>query len=1074
MGAEPRRARRAVALAALLVALLALGAAPAAADVVWRIDAVHGPQDVAPGGVAQYVVQAYNAGDADSSGGYTIVDALPPGMTVRSLADIPSDVSNGGPWNCSATGAFPAATVVCSETAPVPAHNANGSPDGGADPLLLTVHADAAAPGTTADDTATISGGGAAGSATAIDPTPFSTAPAGFGLVPGSVVAGAFDGAAPGGAPARQAGSHPFELRVDFAANLTLRSDPATGGTLFTEPDGHLRTLVTALPPGLVGNPQAVPQCDPAQLNDGGPDNFGSCPAATQVGTADLVLQEGTALHPVNGTTSVPVFNMAPPPGAIAQLAVSLLGNPAFVTISLDPANHDAVLATLHETTELALLRSARLTLWGVPGDPAHDPLRVDPASGYGAAVGPPYRPFLTLPSHCGDAGAIGLSAASWQDPASFTAPQTGGDLQPVRCADPRFAFAPALSVQPESHTPSTPTGLDVEVAVPQQNDAVGDATQLYAASGDEAAIATPPLRDATVTLPAGMAISPSSANGLTACTQAQIALGSAAAPACPDASKIGSAELQTPLLAQPVPGSIYLAAQSDNPFGSLLALYVVLRDDQRGIAIKLPGQVAPDPLTGQLTTTFADNPQLPFSRLRLRFFDGPRAALVTPPACGRYQSTSTLTSWNEELRSVHPSDAFAIDAGCAPRGFAPTFAAGTTDPRAGRDTTFVTRVVRGDGDQELGALGVSLPPGLIGRIASTVLCPDAAANAGTCTDASLIGSAIVAAGPGPEPFFVSAGKVFVTGPYAGAPFGLAIVVHAQAGPLDLGNVVVRAQIRVDRRTAALRIVTDPLPQILQGIPLELRVAEVTVDRPGFVRNPTNCAPASIAARISSAQGAVANAGVPFRAVECAALPFAPRLSLTVGARRHTARGATTPLTARLRMSAGQANLRAVSVTLPATLNARLGVLNRACSLAAFEAGRCGSGARAGSAVAVTPLLRDPLRGPAYFVKVPHRALPDLVVALRGQVAVDLFGKVSVIGSRRLATQFDTIPDVPVSLFSLKLVAGANAPLGTVANLCSAASRRAQARVGFRAQSGKRTAVRQRLRVSGCPARSRR
>jgi uncharacterized repeat protein (TIGR01451 family) len=1072
-----RRGRLAACLAAACVLLL-VAASSALADTQWRITSVHGPQNMAPGGLGQYVLQVYNIGDTDSDGSpITVTDTLPAGLTATSAF--------GDGWDCSAN-AYPATTVVCTSanivSAPSPT---NILVRGTAPPLSVSVQVDpSVAEGAVADNAATVSGGSAPADASTTDATTFRSTPAGFGFVPGSFAADMFDAAFPAGSPVRQAGAHPFEARIDFRTNLRLREDPddpQNGDVLYTEPDGNIKTLVTRMPRGLVGDPQATPQCDAASLNGSNAGSKGSCPANTQVGSIDLILSEGKRFVHSDWfstyddiTQDVPVFNVAPPKGAIATLGFAINGNPVYILITLDPADY-SIVATIKYQNDFYAVRSAQLTLWGVPADPAHNPLRVDgsspfPDTAIGAASNAPLKPFLTAPSQCGVDGAVTMRADSWQSPGVFTPWQTGTTAQMSGCEDHRFRFGPTISVRPEVSTPSTPTGLDVDLSVPQKDDStVTDASQLYAQSGDDRAIATPPLRDVSVTLPEGMSVSPSSADGLASCSSAQIALGTAAEPTCAEASKIGSAELVTPVLSKPVEGSIYLAAQSDNPFGSLLAVYIVLEDRDSGLMIKLPGKIAPDATTGQLTATFDDNPQLPFSDLKLRFKGGPRAPLVTPPTCGVKTSTATMTSWNDALPAVQTTDSFTIDGGCA-KGFDPSFTAGTTNPVAGKDSPLVTRFGRTDADQELGAIDLSLPNGLLGRIASTVLCSDGAANAGACQDASKIGRATVAAGPGSSPFLITDGRVYVTGPYKGAPFGLSIVVHAKAGPLDLGNVVVRGSIFVDRTTAALRIVTDRLPTILQGIPLQLRLADVTIDRPGFMFNPTNCGPMSASARIASTLGTIVSRSVRFQVGDCAALAFAPQMSITVGSRHHTGRNVSTPLTATVRMGKGQANLRSVNVTLPTTLNAVLPVLNRACTLTQFRAGTCSSRARAGSAVAVTPLLRDPLRGSAYFVKNPKRVLPDLMVALRGQVAIDLTGKVGVNSrTNRLTTAFDTVPDVPIGMFSLRLVSGANGPVGATTNLCSAKARRATASLGFRAQNGAVVTRSQRLRIGGCP-----
>lgn len=1053
-------------LLAALAAFILVSAAPASADVQWRLTSVHGPQNVPPGGSAQYIVQAYNVGDTDTSTSYTITDTLPTEMMATA--------ASGNGWDCSAT-AFPAHVVTCSGSDTVIAPAAEVEQRGLAPALNIMASAAGDVNGVGLN-TATITGGSpTAASASASDPTPFDATPAGFGFVPGSVLADVFDSSPADASPERQAGSHPSELRTDFRMNLKLSSDPPSG-TVYTEPDEHVRTVETHLPPGFFGDPQAVPQCDPLLFNRPVVGNFGGCPPSSQVGVVDLILQDGMRIVDPNPVTDVPIFNMNPAPGTLAQFGFAFVNIPVFITVSLDPANGYSVVATVSGTTELQWLRSVDLTLWGVPADPAHDALRFDPDAGsYGHPfTGAPIRPLLTLPSNCTASGAIQLRADSWQHPGAFTPWATGASEQMTGCDDPRFRFEPSITLQPEARTPSTPTGLDVALSVPQQDDTVLDPSRLASDSSADAAIATPPLRDVRVTLPEGMAVSPSAADGLASCSSAQIGLGTDAQPACPDASKIGTAELRTPLLPDPVEGSIYLAAQTDNPFGSLIALYVVLEDKGRGLLIKLPGQVVPDPVTGQLSASFLDNPQLPFSSFKLHFNGGSRAPLVTPATCGTKTTTATLASWNASIAPVAATDSFTISgdghgAPCPPRGFDPTFAAGTTRPQAGKDSPLVARFGRSDRDQELGKVDVTFARGLLGRIAAVPLCSNANANAGACGAGSRIGRATVAAGPGATPFYITDGRVYLTQPYKGGAFGLSIVVHAKAGPLDLGDVVVRAAIRVDRTTAALRVVTDPLPTILAGIPLQLRLADVTIDRPHFTFNPTSCSPMRSTARITSVDGTVATRTSRFKATGCDALRFAPRIAFRVGSRGHTGNGAVTPLTATVTMPKGDANLRSVSVVLPRIFNARLRAVNAACTLPQFRSGHCSSAAKVGSATAVTPLLRDPLRGVAYFVKNPKRALPDLVVALRGQVDVDLTGKVAVRRhSNRLATSFDTIPDVPITRFTLRLTSGRNGPLGLTGNLCAPQNRRARTALRFEAQNGAVVTRSQRMRVRGC------
>ena len=403
------------------------------------------------------------------------------------------------------------------------------------------------------------------------------------------------------------------------------------------------------------------------------------------------------------------------------------------------------------------------------------------------------------------------------------------------------------------------------------------------------------------------------------------------------------------------------------------------------------------------------------------------------------------------------------------PSTFTPGFEAGTSNNSAGSSSSFVLRMSRDDEDQDLKSLTLDLPAGLTGRIASADLCPEANAAAGTCGEGSRVGNVTVGAGAGPNPFFITAGRAYLTGPYRGAPFGMSIVVPAKAGPFDLGDVSVRSALFVDKHTAEVRVVTDEFPTILQGIPLDVRDVRVNVNRPGFFLNPTSCARKTVRGVVESVEGARANVSSRFQAADCASLPVRPKMTLQVGGRRATQRGRTTPFTATLRQTPGQSALRTVRVTLPTTINARLTVINDACTRAEYEAGNC-EPSRTGSATAVTPLLRDPLRGGVYFVRNGN-PLPDLFVRLRGQVDFDLVGRITIPGSKRLRTTFDMVPDVPVSSFTLRLDGGRKGSVGNAANLCSRRGRAAKAELDFRGQNGKVLQVDQRLQIKGCRAR---
>jgi hypothetical protein len=1060
-------------VAIVVCAIAGAGSAPAFADAVWRVDALANPT-VAPGATLQYLTQITNVGDTNTDGSaFTLNVTLPPHVTAESVS-LPFVPAFFFPffWSCTAgDGSSPvagASTIECVSTRIVGAH---GSGVGYVP--VVTADVDGGAAGTLTAQFQ-VSGGGAVNTATTVRPVRVSGTPPGFG-------AAAFDGqvsADAAGDPLTQAGGHPYEVSTSFDFNTV--TDPIFGPLWPVE---AVKDVNVDLPPGLIGNPSVLAQCTAGELanTEGAGGAKPLCAPASQVGTAMLRLN-GRGAPNVLGP--VPVYNVVPPPNVAAEFGMTASGIIVTFLAKVRSDGDYGLSVDVSDISEGLGIAGTSVTFWGVPSDPSHDSERACPGVGPPSSVNPscpsgaPRQAFLRNPTSCTPPG-VGLPTTihidSWAHPGVFDTktffshlppgypdvPENwGAQAGPDHCErvpfDPTFKAAPVGSANA-----SSPWGFAFDLSLPQ--------------SDDPDSIGQSDLKTAVVTLPEGVRVSPSSANGLGACSPAQIGLHSADDPSCPDASKVGSVTLDTPLLAKPLTGAIYLATPNDNPFGTLLSIYLVAKGP--GVVIKLPGKIEADANTGQLTATFDDNPQLPFSNLHLEFDSGPHAALVTPPTCGPHTTHATLTSWSG--KTVDIDSTFTIDHGpnggpCVPPGFSPGFSAGTLNPVAGDDTSFLLRLTRDDADQELGSVTVDMPSGVTGRIANAVLCPEAAARLGACADVSKVGSVTVGAGAGSDPFYIANGRAYLTGPYKGAPFGLSMVVPAVAGPFDLGTVVVRAAVHVERQSARLRVVSDPIPHILDGIPLDVRDVRVSIDRPHFIVNPTSCAEKHVYGTISSLAGAIAHGSTRFQVGECSDLSLAPTLTLTVGGRHHTGANASTPLTTTLRQTPGQSNLRSVAVTLPSTLNARLAVLNRACTLAAFEAGRCGRAARVGSAVALTPLLRDPLKGSAFFVKNPKRVLPDLMVALRGQVAVDLVGKVGVNpATNQLTTRFDTIPDVAISRFTLRLVAGANGPLGTTTSLCSTRAQRATASIGFRGQNGKALSVRQRLRILGCPRRGR-
>jgi len=547
------------------------------------------------------------------------------------------------------------------------------------------------------------------------------------------------------------------------------------------------------------------------------------------------------------------------------------------------------------------------------------------------------------------------------------------------------------------------------------------------------------------VKLPAGMTVSPSAANGLGACTLEQIGLGNANAPSCPDSSKLGTVEIETPLLEKPLKGSVFVAQQGNlagngsNPFGSLLALYLVA--EGQGALIKLPGKIELDATTGQLTARFGEDPltkqflpELPFSDLKMSFFGGPRAPLITPSSCGTYTTTSQLTSWDGNP-PAEPSSEFTVGQGCSAQGFAPSFSAGTADPQAGGYSAFSLTFSRQDGEQRLGGVQVTMPPGLLGRIAGVTQCPEPQASKGECGQGSLLGEATTAVGAGPDPYWVKGGKVYLTGPYNGGPFGLSIVVPTTAGPFTLtgnggpGREIVRASIRVNPNTAQITVVSDPLPTILEGIPLDIRTVNVTVNRSGFMFNPTNCESLSVVGTITSTTAASAGVVNPFEAANCAALPFKP--SFTASTQGQTSRANGASLVVKVAQKAGEANIHRVDLQLPIALPSRLTTLQKACIEAQFNTDPAGCPAASviGTAIAHTPVLNAPLSGPAYLVSHGGAAFPDVEFILQGEgVAIVLDGKTQIKNGITYS-HFETVPDAPISSFETNLPEGSHSVL---------------------------------------------
>jgi hypothetical protein len=843
------------------------------------------------------------------------------------------------------------------------------------------------------------------------------------------------------GAFSRQAGGHP-DLRVKFRFATTGSGDSATL-------TGSPRDVRVDLPLGMVGDPTNFGICPAADLAGGPGGVSATCPTASQVGIATVWTTPG----PEDLAFSFPVYSVEHPGNMPALFGFNVLGAISLIEPQVDPRTYG--ISSLSPRISQGLpVYAVDLTLWGVPADPSHDLLRAGPGGIFGAASPLPPAPFLTSPTSCpGTPQALAYSADSWEEPGVFV----GGAVQ----ADPegtpftfegceRVPFEPSVRVQPSSYATNSPTGLQVRLDVPQSEAPRG--------------VATAQVRKTVVTMPKGFAINPAAAVGQAGCSQAQIGIGSNDPPTCPTSSQLGSVKIQTPILNQELEGNVYLARQHENPFGSLLALYLGVKGP--GFYLKLPGKVELDPVTGQVVTTFDNTPQLPFESLSLSLRNGTGAPLTTPSTCGAYDAQVQMTSWASPV-PVNLHAPIEIDEGCAATGFSPKLRAGTVTAVGGSYSAFTLEVTRADGEQNLSRIQATLPPGLLARLAGVPLCGDAQAATGACPAASQVGTTTVGVGAGTNPLFVpEAGKaptaVYLAGPYKGAPYSLVVKVPAQAGPFDLGTVVVRNALHIDPVTTQVTTESDPLPQILEGIPVSYRDVRVEVNRPEFTLNPTNCSQFAVTSVLTSAAGQTAGPKAPFAAANCERLGLRPKLAIRFSG-APTRRGGHPRLTATLTTKKGDANLRQVQVTLPRTEFLENAHIKTVCTRVQFAADRCPARSVYGHAKAWTPLLDRPLEGPVYLRSSNH-TLPDLVASLDGQIHVDLDGRISSYKSR-IRNTFETVPDAPVTKFVLTMQGGGKGLLVNNTDLCRA---RPTADVVFDGQNGKTEETNPVVSVGGC------
>ena len=958
-----------------------------------------------------YNLIATNVGSGASSGPIEITDTLPEGLTPVTPEGTDSG-TDGQPAS------FPCAvleqTVTCTDPNPVA--------PGRMVQVLIPVVVSPSAPPVVANRASVLGGG--SGEARAFTETRIDTEATSFGAVSGPAgLSLAFTGSE--AAPVTQGGSHPYQVTIDVGLETALAGQALVSA-------GHLRNLKVDLPRGMSLNPTATPQlCSEAQLQRD------LCPDASAVGVGAVQL----ALGPPEVGTS-PLYNMISPPGAVAELGMDVFGLGVFIHLlggvdasreyRLSLSGHDLLARSLNPAI------GVQIQLWGDPSDENHEGVR-GKCTFFGGScpVDAADASFLSMPGSCTRSLSMGIAVSSWEDPGRSLLfdgqPEDplGAPVSLDGCNN--LSFDPTIEARPTTNLADSPSGLNLTLHLPQDQNL--------------GRLADANLKNATIVLPEGMAINPSFATGTGACTQTQVDLRGSEPAGCPDASTLGTVMVKTPLLDHPLPGALYLAEPFDNPFGSLLAVYLAIDDPQSGVVIKLPGKVIADPQTGQLSIGFTESPELPFEELALHLFGGPRAPLRTTANCVTSTVSATMTPWSTpEGADADPSDRFAVTA--APGGGpcareeaiapnAPSFTAGTIAPQAGAQTPFVFKLWREDGTQTLGGVQATLPAGLLANLAGVSRCSETqiARAHPSCPADSEVGTVDITAGAGITPLHLQ-GHAYLAGPYKGAPLSLLTIVPAVAGPFDLGTVAVRSALRVDPGSARVHAVSDPLPTILDGIPLDLRSIALKLDRPGFALNPTSCDPMSVSATVTSALGAATNLSAPFQLGGCRALGFDPRLSL--GLKGRTSRGGHPDLRATLTVpKARQTNLARLQLGLPRSLGLDHSATGTVRKLY-------------GHAMARTPLLGESLRGPISLRS--SKQGPELVVMLRGEgIEVSSAAKLNSAGGR-LRADFEAFTDAPVSKVVLQIDGGRGGLLINRANLCKKAGR---AEALFTGQNGK-------------------
>ncbi|MGA7704759.1 MAG: hypothetical protein WB998_07670 [Solirubrobacteraceae bacterium] len=1081
----------------LLLALGLLGtfSASALARAGWEIDAHTVPANLRPDGRGEIKIRLFNVGETSSEGTVTVTDKLPPGVTAAA-AGAPRGNEHLGTgeywqemkeeWICSGNGlggVVAGATVVsCTNSPELPAISGGGgiptnteqlTPERFDPEIGIDVRAPAAQP--SVPNEVSVAGGGAPAAANFQDPVTVSSTVAPFGFSEADAWFSNADGTVD-----TQAGSHPYEATFIFMMNTETNEND------FPElqaAGGDIRNLTFGLPPGFVGNPYAAPQCTRAQF---GVDN---CPPSTQVGiTRAFALGEGT-FEAGGFIGGAPVYNLVPAAGEPAEFGFQLYGVNTQVGVKLRSGGNYSLASVTNNIVQSDITGDI-ITLWGEPGNPSHAPWW---EKGHAVSEEKEEKPFLTLPTSCEGPQEFTLAATQWENPSvtahtNVVSRDAGG--QPIGFTGcEHLAFEPSVATKPDTSNADTPTGLTVEV-----KPATGGLLQ-------SEGLGTSDIKETTVALPKGVSINPGQAAGLTACGSAEDAFTTpqeeaegkenSQLPDCPGSSKVGVDEITLPILKQNLTGSVYVL-ESQPPHLKLL-----IEASGEGVIVKLIAHVELDEQTGQLVTTVSTDspgfpyiPQAPVSDFKLSFSGGAQAALVTPAKCGVYTSESNLTPWGSPfVANAVVTSTFGIQAGtngapCPPSTlpYQPEMIAGSTTDQAGGYTDFSLLLRAPDDNQRTSRLQFKTPKGLLGMISKVPLCTNTLAEANACPASSQIGHTVVASGPGPYPLVVPQpgqppAPIYLTESYEGAPYGLSIVVPLHVGPFVLPTQRVRAKIEVDPLTSQLTVTTDPLPQYVAGVPTDLRSINAVIDKPGFMFNPTNCAPQAFSGTATGTEGANVPISSHFQMGSCRALTFKPNFKVSTRGKTSRKNGAS--LTAKILYPTGalganqassQSNIASVKVDLPKQLPSRLTTLQKACPVATFNANpaSCPKESIVGHATAITPVLPVPVTGPAYFVSHAGEEFPQLVIVLQGYgVTIDLVGDTFIDSKTNVTSStFKQVPDVPIASFELNLPEGPYSALAAPKSLCGT---KLAMPTAFTGQNGATIKQNTPITVTGCP-----